>query len=248
VPFTAEYWTYEAIKLASLYLVAFLTGLLVLRWGMRVNYTRKINHFALFFLPMFLAPYFDVLRTPETALATAGLLVLALGVYARPLRARSGVLATMFAGFDRPEDRPHTLWWLISQVVAGYAVILPLALLLEARDAGHLVLIPILINGIGDGLAEPVGVRFGRHAYTVRALHGGRRYTRTLEGSACVLVTGIVVVLLYRDAFTAPQFWTALAVIPPAMTLAEARSPHTWDTPFLFLTGGLALLGVVALV
>jgi hypothetical protein len=29
------------------------------------------------------------------------------------------------------------------------------------------------------------------------------------------------------------------------MTLAEAFSPHTWDTPFLFLVGGLSLLGIV---
>jgi hypothetical protein len=56
-----------------------------------------------------------------------------------------------------------------------------------------------------------VGVRFGRHTYTVRALHGSRRYVRSLEGSACVLITGIVVILLFRDSFAAIQFWIALA-------------------------------------
>jgi len=107
------------------------------------------------------------------------------------------------------------------------------------------VFIPILINGIGDGLAEPVGIRFGRHAYQTRALFTKKRYTRTLEGSACVFVTSIIAVLLYNPLLSPSQFIAALLIIPILMTLAEAFSPHSWDSPFLFLVGGLSLAGIL---
>jgi dolichol kinase len=214
----------------------------------RVNYTRKINHFALFFLPMSMAPYFAFQQTLVTTLMTGSLLMLSLAIYAQPIRERALLLPTMFASFDRPEDRPYTLLWLQTQILAGYAVIIPLLFAFNRFGVSELMLVPILINGIGDGLAEPVGVRFGRHHYRVRALHGDRTYVRTLEGSACVFVTGVLAVLLFHGSFTTPQLIWALATIPLGMTLAEAFSPHTWDTPFLFLTGGLLLLGIVALV
>jgi dolichol kinase len=237
---------YELTKVFILYTVAFLSGLLVVHHGVRVNYTRKINHFALFFVPMFLASYFPYEQSLATVATTGGVLMTALGLYVEPVRSRVPVVATMFASFDRPEDRPYTMLWLLTQIAAGYAVIIPLAVLFAQRGTAELMLIPILINGIGDGLAEPVGVRFGRHTYRVRALHGDRVYTRSLEGSACVFITGIAAVLLFHGSFTTPQFYAALATIPLAMTLAEAFSPHTWDTPFLFLTGGVLLLGITA--
>jgi len=36
-----------------------------------------------------------------------------------------------------------------------------------------------------------------------------------------------------------------LLIIPIAMTLAEAFSPHTWDGPFLSLVGGSSTVGVL---
>jgi phytol kinase len=37
------------------------------------------------------------------------------------------------------------------------------------------------------------------------------------------------------------------AVFPLALTLAEAKSPHTWDTPFLFMVGNAIVTGVYLL-
>jgi dolichol kinase len=243
----AGYWSSEGIKFTVLFAVAFLTGLMVIRWNVRVNYTRKINHFVLFLLPLWLQGYFEFDRTLVTTTSTGLLLIASFGLYVGPIRRRVPPLATMFAGFDRPEDRPYTLWWLTSQVAAGYAVIIPMAVLFAHLGQAWLLFIPLLINGIGDGLAEPVGVRFGRHEYRTRSLNGNRIYVRTLEGSACVFLTGVVVVALFHGQFTTPQFWAAMLTVPVTMTLAEAWSPHTWDTPFLILVGCLNLLAIVHL-
>ena len=42
------------IMMVILTLVAYASGSFVYYKGVKVNYTRKINHFALFFVPMFL--------------------------------------------------------------------------------------------------------------------------------------------------------------------------------------------------
>jgi dolichol kinase len=105
----------------------------------------------------------------------------------------------------------------------------------------------VLVAGIGDGLAEPVGVRFGRHTYRTRALFTDRTYTRSLEGSACVLASGFLAVFLLRSQLDPTQLVLALAIIPLAMTLAEAWSPHTWDGPFLYLVGGSSTVATLEL-
>ena len=148
----------------------------------------------------------------------------------------------MFDGFDRPEDRPHTLTWLWTQFAAGFGVMLPMIWLCGQWGLESLVLIPILINVIGDGLAEPVGVRFGTHEYKTKALFTNKEYVRTLEGSACVLITGFIVVAMHFDYFTTIQFVLAMLIVPIVMTLTEAYSPHTWDTPFLMFTGYASLM------
>ena len=122
-------------------------------------------------------------------------------------------------------------------------VLVPLGTYLNSIDRYSLITIPIIINGIGDGLAEPVGVRFGRHRYRTRALFTSRSYTRSLEGSAMVLCSAVLVLLANFSAFTSTQLLVALLTIPIATTLAEAFSPHTVDAPLIFLSaGGLLVL------
>jgi len=232
------------LKLAILYTVQFCTGLLVKHKGMKVNYTRKINHFALFLIPLFLDRAFAYEKSFGLfALGAVGA-ILSLVIYIEPIRSKVPLIATMFISFDRPEDRPHTLFWLTTQLAAGYMVLLPMIVLFYYYDLMAWIFLPVLINGIGDGLAEPVGVRYGRHSYTVRALFSSKKYVRALEGSACVFLASIIIVAFFYATFTPGQLVAALIVLPLLMTLTEAFSPHTWDTPFLFLVGYLTLFGI----
>ena len=75
----------------------------------------------------------------------------------------------------------------------------------------------------------------------------GRVYTRSLEGSACVAASGVLAILLLRGQLEGSQVALALAIIPAAMTLAEAFSPHTWDGPFLYLAGGASTVATLEL-
>jgi phytol kinase len=220
------------------------TGFLVRYSGVKVNYTRKVNHFAIFFLPVFIDKQFDAETfTNFVYLAISAVITtVSLLMFYEPIRKLIPPYQLMFEGFDRPEDRPYTLVWIWTQFAAGFAVMLPMIWLFGQWGLGSLVLIPILINVVGDGLAEPVGIRFGKHEYRTRALFTEKEYVRTLEGSACVLITGLIVVAMHYEYFTTTQFVLSMLLVPLLMTLTEAYSPHTWDTPFLMFTGYVSLL------
>lgn len=232
----------QSINLFSLVAIQYLNGLLVTYKDVKVNYTRKINHFLLFFIPIAVNRGYVLEDMTWLYVLGAFLAVGKFVFYVQPLRERCRFIAVMFSSFDRPEDRPHTLIWIVTQTAAGYLVLIPMSIIFAERGIFELILIPIFIYGIGDGLAEPVGVRFGRHAYRVYALFSKRTYVRTLEGSAVVFLTSLIVVILFQSFFTEQQFLAALITVPLFMTLAEAFSPHTWDSPLMFLTGGITLI------
>ena len=217
--------------------VAYASGSLVYYKGVKVNYTRKINHFALFFDPMFIDKIIPTELSIQSIIIGSFLAVGSLLIYIKPIRNKSCIIERMFLSFDRPEDRPNTLLWLSTQITFGYLILIPAIIYFFTIGYGELILIPILVNGIGDGLAEPVGVRFGRLKYNTYALFSKIKYVRTVEGSACVFITSITVIVFFQSSFTYSEFVSALILFPIVMTLAEAFAPHTWDTPFLFLFG-----------
>jgi phytol kinase len=204
-------------------------------------------HFALFFLPQFLLSFFPYQSSVFTGIFNATLTMAVLGLFIQPLRNNIVLFNTMFKSIDRPEDRPYTLLWLTTQFLASYLVLMPLIYYLNQHQLRDLLYIPILIIGLGDGLAEPVGVRFGRHKYSTRAIFSSRSYTRSIEGSLCVFVVSLITIISYRELFTLTQLTVALTIIPLLMTLTEAISPHTWDSPFLYLVGGVSLITILQL-
>ncbi len=239
-----EFILTQAANVAFLLIIQYANGILVIKKNVRVNYTRKINHFLLFFIPIFLNRGYIYAESFELFTMGAFLAVFKFIFYIKPIRERVSFINVMFHSFDRPEDRPYTLLWIVTQTAAGYAVLIPMSLLFANNNIFHLILIPILVYGIGDGLAEPVGVRFGRIRYNAYALFTNRKYFRTIEGSAVVFLTSLVVVLFYASYFSQVQFIAALIAIPVGMTLAEAFSPHTWDSPIMFFVGYMILFGV----
>ena len=235
---------FQLSLLASLLTIQYCTGLLVRHKGVKVNYTRKINHFALFFVPLFLRSVFP--HEPSFGRFITGCVIgtLFLFIYIKPLRNKIPGIATMFLSFDRPEDRPNTLWWLFTQILVSYIVLVPAVIFFVQNGLAGLIWIPVLVLVFGDGLAEPVGVRFGRHKYQTYAFFSKKKYVRSLEGSACVFLASIIVVIVFQHSFTQLQFIIALILIPLLMTSVEAFSPHTWDTPTLYLAGYRVLYGI----
>jgi dolichol kinase len=230
------------LRLLALYVVSFLLGLLVLRWKVRVNYTRKVFFLILALIATYLTLHLGPGPSPLVRVLAGIVFILFLATLSAPGRRRSCFLRVAFAAIDRPEDRPNTLLWLSSQTMATYLIVLGLSSLLLEMGREPLSYVIVAAASLGDGLAEPIGVRFGRHHYRTRALFTSRTYTRSLEGSLTVFLTSAVVIACSRQHFQGSEFLIVLLTLPLLLTLAEAVAPHTWDNPFLYTVGGGVVL------
>jgi dolichol kinase len=118
------------------------------------------------------------------------------------------------------------------------SVLVSMALLYQYSGLSlDLLAIPLFVTAFGDGLAEPVGVKFGKNKYEVTGLFTDRVYTKSYEGSAMVTISTIVVFVFFRYLFSWNRFILLFNFMPFLMTLTEALAPHTWDNPFLYLMG-----------
>jgi dolichol kinase len=215
----------------------------------KVNYTRKLQHFGAYLVPMIVkgGP-----TNPDPAWASLYLAwgqfftLLAFLVLIKPLRERSTFLMVQFNSMDRPEDRPNTMKWLIGgNIIPGTLLITLFTHLYNPTGQQGLAMIFVFITGLGDGLAEPVGVTVGRHKYKTSACCSKDKFTRSWEGSACVFMSGMIFPCTFYTSFANEvQMWMAIAILPPVMAYAEATAPHTMDTPVLMGLGGVILLGI----
>ncbi len=238
----------EVLRLFLLLGIQCLSSYLVREGKLKVNYSRKIVHFAQ------LLSTFVINRTffnySIEYFAISGTISLAESlIMIEPIRKRVKFVAFMFLAYDRPEDRPHTVRLASTQIIGMNIALIGMAYLyLVSGLPLDLLSIPLLITAFGDGLAEPIGVRFGRHIYKAKDLFGKRIYTRSYEGSAMVFLSAIVALVSFSELFSLGALIGLFAILPLLMTVTEARSPHTWDNPFLYLVGGLAVYFFVMLI
>lgn len=220
-------------KLLTIFLVAYIGGLFVKHKKIKVNYTRKINHFFLFFMPALVDRFCAGLDPSPFAINEFVFFFGSFIIFIKPIRERVWPIGIAFSSFDRPEDRPYTLLWYVMQEFFGYLVMVPAIEIYERYNMLNLLAIPILISALGDGLAEPVGVRFGKYRYLTYAIFCKKRYCRTIEGSLMVFAASVLIVFYFRHAFSIPQFIAAMLTIPVIATLSEALAPHTLDNPII---------------
>jgi phytol kinase len=232
------------IKSGIYLIIMWLTGILVIYRNVKVNYTRKINHFALLVVPFLMN--IITRRPPATSTSSSNsfvdVIVLMSGLLffvllTKPIRSRIRFLDVAFRGIDRPEDRPYTLLWMTIQTAGNYLATIPISAYLTSIGKPQIIFILILINGIGDGLAEPVGIRFGKHKYVTNALFTKQTYTRSMEGSLCVFCVSIISLVIFQGMFSTGEFLSLMIFLPIVMTVTEAKAPHTLDNPLMFLTG-----------
>ena len=237
-----NFWTYIAIFSGVFLGGTYLLGRQVQKRGWKVGYTRKTHALMLYFLPYIAMQGPSPYSWTTTATIALGVFILLLMLMSAPIRNRVPIIATAFACIDRPEDRPFTLTWLITSVIAVWGIII--VWYLAAPETVGYMFVAFFISGIGDALAEPVGLYFGRHSYETKALGTDRTYIRTWEGSATVFVSGVVAVVIAHDFALDAKGLAALALFPIVGALAEARSPHTWDQPFIIASCALVSVGL----
>ena len=208
------------LPIAALSLGAgYLCGRWRLEGTLRANDTRKIFHFTIFTAAGVLQALWG---TPAVNLLGG---IVALQIAWLLSRGDGDVL---FEGLARDEDRPHR----------GFYILLPFLAtgvggIVSSWLFGPACVIGFLVTGWADAIAEPIGVRFGRHRYRVPSLRKGVSTHRSVEGSLGVLGASLAAALLgaklaYPEAGFAAHTGAA-ALVALCATLIEAVSHHGTD-------------------
>jgi len=216
----------------------------------KINYTRKLQHFAAYLVPLIsgsaavgsnIHPAGPLPHLWESLMVLLSFLLLI-----KPIRERVPLFMIQFNALDRPEDRPNTLKWIVlGNILPGLILCVIFKQMFEQIQEPNLVFIIIFIVGIGDGLAEPVGIYLGKKKYLAPSWGLGRRYVRSYAGSACVYICGLLfTAMFFTDFNSIAQFVVAIVVLPVVMTIAEATAPHSMDTPLMMIIGFSLLYGI----
>ena len=237
----------ETIRLIGLLAIQCITSYLVKQDRLKVNYSRKVIHFSQLLSTLLInRTFFNY--SIEYFIISGSLSFAESLIFIEPIRKRVRFINFLFLSYDRPEDRPHTVRLATTQIIGMNIALITVAYLYELSGAPlDLLALPLLITAFGDGLAEPIGVRFGKHKYQAKDMIGNRVYTRSYEGSVMVFLTTIIALSIFNHLFSSNTLLCLLAILPLLMTITEAHSPHTWDNPFLYLIGGLAIYVFVLL-
>ena len=155
----------------------------------------------------------------------------------------------MYEAMAREKDAPHRTRYIIIPYLTTLAGGLATNIWFPTYAiAGYLV------AGIGDGVGEVVGTRFGRNQYSVPSFTRVRA-KRTIEGSVGVLIASVAAVSLavfeiQRHSDVALESSVELFWIVPttalASCIAEAISPHGWDNLTMQVIPTLLLAGLMS--
>jgi hypothetical protein len=209
------------------------------KYKVPVYITRKLVHVVLFFLPGWLLSIYSIPASVQTLVITGMSLI----ILTRVLELSSSITEKALFSIDRPEDEPHTIFLLRLEIACTYTAIIIMFLgaqYLEVTD----FLAPIFtVVMIADAAGEVVGRIFGRTHYRVYSLIPSQKHFRTIEGSGAFFIFTLLIIVAYNPLFTATPSLTIL-VVPLALTITEALSPHTFDTPFLIISYS-TMIGII---
>lgn len=230
-------WPRALALVAALVAAWTVTGRLRLAGALRSTDARKLNHVLAF------TTVAGALGTlpPPIARATAvpaGTAIVALAALSCVFP-QSAPFRWFVAANTRDDDHPHELLFFWSSWLVSFVALLGLDLLVA--DV-RVVCVAALIVGLADGLAEPVGRRFGRLCYSTPRLAGQRPRRKSVEGSATVLLLSGACV--WGSACTSDRWPLVLGVALAVGALAavvEALTPHGLDNLTLPLSTGVAV-------
>jgi len=209
-----------------------LAGALKRYGGWKTGYTRKILHFLIFFCAVGLHI--------RGGMPAVNILGLGMGIFVL-LTVKAGDGNFFFEGIAREKDFPRR----------GYFVILPYLTtaaggLLSNIFFGASAIMGYALCGAADAIAEPVGVRFGKHRYKVPSLRKVQVAERSLEGSLSVLAVSLALSwLLFVYLYNLPIEKAVLSslILSAALVFVEAFSFHGADNLTIqVISSGLAYL------
>ncbi len=223
---------YAIVSAAAILVSGILAGSLKRYAGWKTGYTRKTLHFLIFFT----AAGFHIWG----GMPAVNILGIGMGIFVF-YSAMAGEGNFFFESMAREKDSPRR----------GYFIVVPYLTtaaggLISNLLFGGCAIMGYALCGAADAIAEPVGVRFGKHKYKVPSLRKVKVAERSLEGSLSVFVVSLVLSFLffvYLYQLPAAKALIASLVLSVVLALVEAVSFHGSDNLTIQLAAsGLAYL------
>jgi len=213
----------QIIYFISISVVAILTsgilaGALKRHAGWKTGYTRKTLHFLIFFTAAGLHFW--------GGMPAVNILGVGMGIFVL-YSVKEGDGNFFFESMAREKDSPRRGFFIIVPYLTTAAGGLTSNLLF-----GECAIMGYALCGAADAIAEPVGVRFGKHKYKVPSLKKVKIAERSLEGSFSVFLVSLVLSLLFFVFLYQFPLATALIVslvLSVVLALVEAVSFHGSD-------------------
>jgi phytol kinase len=207
-----------AVAAAAILGSGFLSRSLKRKAGWPTGYTRKLFHFLIFFTAAGLHLWGGM---PAVNILGAGM-----GIYV-VLVVRAGEGNPFFESLAREKDAPRR----------GYFIVVPylttaLGGLCSNLFFGPFAVMGYLIGGAADAVAEPVGVRFGKHRFKVPSLRKVKCAERSVEGSLSVLISAFALsaaAFFFILHLGGAKSLLAALLVSAAVVSIEAISPHGAD-------------------
>lgn len=246
-----DFWTGEMpwLRLTSyLILSTFVLGNIAThlryRRGWLDGYTRKLCHFG----HMAIATPLLAFLPPVQLLPAIGLgSVAVVLIYALGALSRHPLLYGMVAGSLRERDAPHARLFFFLPLIAGNVALVAAACVFPV----NFVRVAFFTAAISDGVAEPVGLRFGRNnRFAVKDPLWRRTNTKSVAGSLAVLLTSCAIALIFFAAAgkTGPAAMAGGVAYAVAVTCLEALAPRGLDNMLLLFFGSFVILAIWGLI
>jgi phytol kinase len=205
------------VTLICIFTFLYISGILKIRFQIKTNYTRKLFHILVFTIAGLIGYFYD-----HTAVMFYGGLTGLIIIYVIIL----GEGHIFYEGIAREGDNPHRSFYIgvpfICTALGG---------LFNSFAFGQLAIIGYFVAGWGDAIGEPVGVRFGKHKYSVLSLQSVQ-CQRSLEGSAAIMIMSSLAVMTGLYLIGGFGWFTIIItalIVGSITTIVEAISPHGLD-------------------
>jgi len=164
---------------------------------------------------------------PTIALVLSGTISISIACF-------GGLDFSWLKGMRRKSDFPNETFYVILPLISSLLWII-IGFLLFNKE---ILLIGTACVAICDAIAEPVGVRFGKHKYNVKAIRG-KHSQRSIEGSVSIFVSAVIVVLLLTNNLFLSM------IVSMLLTFIESISPRGTDNMTVPLSAAIiiSLLG-----
>lgn len=208
------------------------------RFDLEDGYSRKLHHIGIMLIagPL-LAMLPDKQLMPSILVATTALIIVStVATYSN-----KRLIAGMAEHSLRRRDAPHSRFFYLMPMVASNIAIGISSLLYPLS----IVKVAFFTVALADGLAEPVGVRFGRsNTYQVRDVVWGWKNTKSVAGSSTVFLMSALVAapmlgLLGHSVTVVIVMSVGYALLTTAI---EAVSPRGLDNMLIMLISPLFLV------